>query len=130
MTREVITLSPSASVGDALEVVAQDGVRHVPIVDHGKVVGMVSDRDMRRVEGMLALQIEDPTRTAAVLDASIMSLVSGEPLMAPADASIDDLIDVFLDQRVGAIVIVDGANKLQGIVSVLDVLAAAKGRFR
>ncbi len=52
MTREVITLSPSASVGDAFEVVAQDGVRHVPIVDRGKVVGMVSDRDMRRVEGM------------------------------------------------------------------------------
>lgn len=129
MTADVIILPSTATVGDAIETVSQNDVRHVPILDNGHVVGLISDRDLRRIEGMLAPSVGDSVNSLAVLAAPITTLVWGDPITAGPDASADDLIEIFLGDRVGAIPIVDSSGTLVGIVSVLDVLAAARGKL-
>ena len=49
MTREVITLEPEASAVQALGLCREHGIRHLPIVENGRLVGLVSDRDLRDV---------------------------------------------------------------------------------
>jgi len=49
MTREVATLGPQASAAQALGLCRERGIRHVPVVDNGRLVGLVSDRDLRDV---------------------------------------------------------------------------------
>ncbi len=129
MTADVIILPSTATVGDAIETVSQNDVRHVPILDNGHVVGLISDRDLRRIEGMLAPSVGDNVNSLAVLAAPITTLVWGDPITAGPDTDADDLIEIFLGDRVGAIPIVDDSGTLVGIVSVLDVLAAARGKL-
>ena len=45
MTRQMVTLDPDAFALDALRLMSEVGVRHVPIVDQGKVIGIISLRD-------------------------------------------------------------------------------------
>lgn len=54
MTREMVTLDPDAWAVDALRLMSQVGIRHLPIVDHDKVMGMISLRDFIGAEFQLA----------------------------------------------------------------------------
>ena len=58
MTRELVTLDPDAFAVDALRLMSQVGIRHLPVVDHEKVIGMISLRDFIGAE--LQLAGEDP----------------------------------------------------------------------
>jgi acetoin utilization protein AcuB len=49
MTREVITLGPEGSATQALDLCRENNIRHLPIVERGRLVGLVSDRDLRDV---------------------------------------------------------------------------------
>lgn len=49
MTEELVTLDPEASVADALGLVEDRHIRHIPILDDGHLVGIVSDRDLQNV---------------------------------------------------------------------------------
>jgi acetoin utilization protein AcuB len=49
MTREVITLGPEASAAEAWGVCQELGIRHLPIIEAGRLVGLVSDRDLRDI---------------------------------------------------------------------------------
>lgn len=54
MTREMVTLDPDAWAVDALRLMSQVGIRHLPIVDQNKVIGMISLRDFIGAEFQLA----------------------------------------------------------------------------
>ncbi len=54
MTREMVTLAPDAFAVDALRLMSQVGIRHLPIVEEDKVVGMISLRDFIGAEFQLA----------------------------------------------------------------------------
>src|SRR5215213_9637150 len=49
MTREVVTLGPEASAAEAWGVCREMGIRHLPIIEAGRLVGLVSDRDLRDI---------------------------------------------------------------------------------
>ncbi len=49
MTREVVTVGPETGVGEAWGLCRERGIRHLPVVEGGKVVGIVSDRDLRDI---------------------------------------------------------------------------------
>src|SRR3712207_3993766 len=49
MTREVVTLGPEASAAEAWGVCQELGIRHLPIIEGGSLVGLVSDRDLRDI---------------------------------------------------------------------------------
>jgi acetoin utilization protein AcuB len=47
MTRDVVTLGPGASAAEAWRLCRERNIRHLPVVDEGRLVGLVSDRDLR-----------------------------------------------------------------------------------
>lgn len=130
MTESVHTLPTTATVADAVSLIAEHEVRHIPLVDsEGRLAAVLSDRDVRRIDGLIAVDVEDRDAAAHVLAAPIMGLVGGPPLSIDTTTEADAVIDTFLRERVGALVVTDPDARVVGIVSVLDVLAAARGRL-
>jgi CBS domain-containing protein len=73
MTRELITVPPRTDVAEAARLMAERGVRHLPVVDRGRLVGMVSIRDLlswglQEVTG--GHELPDMERGAAALSAA------------------------------------------------------------
>lgn len=58
MQPEVITISPKTSLPEAMRLVRQRGIRHLPVVDNGTLVGIVSDRDLKRAMASPATSLE------------------------------------------------------------------------
>src|SRR3989337_3004148 len=99
MTPEPLTLDAAASIGDALALVSEHGVRHVPVLRHGALIGVLSDRDLRRIEGMLAGAALDARRVEARLAVPVTSIVQGAPVTVDAAASLTTVIDRMLDEH-------------------------------
>lgn len=120
MSADVVTIDPSATVHDALEVMTDHRIRHLPVVDHGELVGILSNRDAVRC----ALQASprkgwEPTRATKVGDVMTTGrLHSVTPLALVMDAA-----ELLAREKVSALPVVQG-KKLVGIVSNEDLLWA------
>ena len=129
MHKRLLTVGPETSLREAIEKLVRAEVRHLPVVDtDGRVVGMLSDRDLRTAVG-------DP-REAMDNESLLIERATVEQVMRTAvvvvqeDASIVEIADAFLDERIGAVPVVDADEVLVGIVSYVDVLAHLVGRKR
>ena len=120
MTVDPETVSADASLFTAASIMAELGVRHLPVVDaEGRLVGIISDRDVRTALG-------DPLELLRGRDDSeltVGSVMSTEPLSETLTTPIGDLAGLLADERIGAIPIVDDDSHPIGIVSYVDVLS-------
>jgi len=119
MTDAPITVAPSDSLVDAARRMVGNQIRHLPVVEDGRVVGMLSDRDLRTVAGDPARLITErqPGTLLRVRDA-----MTTNPTTVPADRPLTELALDLVDENVGALPVVDRDGKLIGIVSYVDVL--------
>ena len=67
MTKDVITIHPGASLREAARVMTDKWIRHLPVVERGKVVGIISQRDLA---GVLANALHEPDALEQLVDAS------------------------------------------------------------
>lgn len=120
MTREPLSVTSDARVADALELMHDNDIRHVPVIDDGELSGMLSDRDLRDF-----LRAEDGWRKAQGV--SVSEVMSADAISVEPGSDVSELIDLMLENKIGAIPVVDGhSEKVVGIVSYVDVLAAAR----
>ncbi len=69
MATDLITAGPQTSLKDAANIMATKWIRHLPIVEHGKVVGIVSQRDLT---GVLAQALHEPEALHQLVEASTL----------------------------------------------------------
>lgn len=128
MTPSPHTLHPGASLGDALAVMGKRGIRHLPIVEKGKIVGMISERDVKMALGPDAINMDidqiDPRQADGQVDWFMVENVR----TIDADANLAEACRLFAASKIGALPVVHG-GKLVGILSVIDLLEAAVPLF-
>jgi CBS domain-containing protein len=98
------------------------GVRHVCVVDgEERVIGILSDRDVRQVIGdpRSAVEAGVPARVAEL---RVGSAMTANPRTVAEDAPLSSALDALLTERFGALPVVDEHDRLRGIVSYVDVL--------
>jgi CBS domain-containing protein len=123
MTSEPITISPDDTLADAIEVLRKHHIHGLPVVENRKVLGMITDRDLRTMLGPGARTADLGLLVKA--DASVRSIMSMGPWTIAPDAPVSEAARMLAMLRVGALPVVDGEGLLIGIVSVSDVLSAA-----
>jgi acetoin utilization protein AcuB len=122
MTRDPVSVSPSDTLRVVLERMRQRGCRRLPVVEGGRLVGIVSDRDVRLALNspfILRERREDDLLLERVVVAECMT---PDPVTLPPDASVLDAARLIHERKFGGIPIVD-AGKLVGIVTETDLLA-------
>ena len=117
MTREVVTLGPEASAGEALGVCREKGIRHIPIVEEGRLIGLVSDRDLRDVSPPRGGRDQENTLGwVRVRDIMSTDLVTIGPL-----DTIDHVAREIYERKIGCLPVVDG-RELVGIITSQDMM--------
>lgn len=128
MTRDPIVITPDARLEQAAAQMAEASVRHLPVVDaDGRLVGILSDRDLRQTLGTDTHQ----WYRAAVdsLSETVENVMSPEPLALPLGTGLEAALELFADEGVGAIPIVDEGERVVGMLSYVDVLTWLERRL-
>ena len=130
MTRNLVTLSPEASVAEALTLCRERRIRHIPIVEEGRLVGIVSDRDLRDASPALG----DAERASALQETRIGDVMTREVITADPQDSIENAAQEMYEHKIQSLPViaeepvVDEASaveeELLGIITSSDVMRA------
>lgn len=118
MTKNVRTLFPHQTISDALEIMQNEKVRHIPIITENRVViGIVTDRDIKEVVPSPLSSKQDPHIYETQLE-NIMTknLILGHPLDTVEESAV-----VFYSNQIGSLPIVSN-SELVGIITKTDLL--------
>jgi CBS domain-containing protein len=127
MTARPATVSETASIGEAMTLMSEQGVRHLPVVRGDEVVGILSDRDFRNLGVSMVSDMYGYDQLRTRLSQPVSMLMSGDVVTIGRDASVTEIVDVLLEEKLSALPVVEpGSQELIGIVSYIDVLRAVQ----
>ncbi len=110
MTKEPITVEPEDLLIRAAHKMQSGGFRRVPVMRDGKLVGIVSDRDLREHHGHL-------------VHTKINAAMSENPLTVTPATTLEEAAQIMLERQIGGLpVLADG--RLVGIITASDILKA------
>jgi acetoin utilization protein AcuB len=126
MTRKVVTVDQEANIFDAQKLLAENQIRHLPVVDkNDRVIGIVTDRDIRSAWPYDFLKESyretDKEKLSKIKIKDIMTI---NPITLSLTSTIQDALLLIQEKKVGALPVVDEEGKLKGILSVRDLLRA------
>jgi len=126
MTRRVVTIGPEASIFEVQELMAQNRIRHIPVVEEGdKLVGIVSDRDLRSALPFRYLKEGvSPEEQEKLQRLRVKDIMTREVFTISPAYTIQDALLMIQNSKVGALPVVDEDGRLKGILSVRDLLRA------
>ncbi len=129
MTRDPRTIPTSATIADAVDALETMHVRHVPVVDdRGILVGIVSDRDLGPLMKTFIIDAVVERMPYPPDERSVTEVMTAAPAALRDDALLTEIIDTLIEERIGAVPIVDDANHVIGIVSYVDLLKALRAK--
>jgi len=121
MTRKPTTVAPDCSMGSAMSRMRRSRIRHLLVVDAGRLVGIVSHRDWSRI----ALE--------AVVDGwerqPVARIMTEDPVTVAPEMLVVDAARVLLERRIGCLPVRDGET-ICGILTVSDALEALLSAMR
>jgi acetoin utilization protein AcuB len=112
MNKEPITIAPETRVGQALQLMKQHQIRHLPVIKDDVMVGWISARTLREV--LLASMLEVITVADVMVEA---------PISVTPDTSVEEAARLVHEHRIGGLPVLEG-EKLVGVLTVNDLLGA------
>jgi acetoin utilization protein AcuB len=128
MTPAPETVSPECSLLEARRIMDSGGFRHLPVVEGDRVLGIISDRDLRSASPPIAdvgrSEVLDPAATEARLEeAQVRQIMTQKLLIVGPHTSLADAARLLADHQVGALPVV-ADQEIVGILSESDALRA------
>ena len=116
MTVQVTCITPDTSLRHAQQLMKRLSVRHLPVVSHGVLCGIISDRDLL-AHGTL----EDGVLVLPEL--SSVHVMTLHPITCRAETPVSQLAALMLEHRIDSLPIVNSLNELVGLVTSSDLLS-------
>ena len=123
MTENPVAISPSEKVKQAIQILQAMDIRHLPVVNEdGELVGMLSDRDLRAVSIPALMADEHIGQILTAREAPVSDLMSSDVLSVEAETQVSEIVELMLENKIGAVPVTRPDGTLIGIVSYMDVL--------
>jgi acetoin utilization protein AcuB len=127
MTYNPATVDANASVAEAVEILRELDIRHLPVVQDGVLVGILSDRDLRQVDEQLLSGIGKPGTADLRRSTAVVRIMSSDVIAVHPDTHVTEIIGILIETKIGAVPVIERSTReLVGIVSYIDVLRAVQ----
>ena len=121
MSKELITLTPTQSLYDAERLFKKHNIRHIPVVEGDKIIGIVSYSDLLRISFADMTDGEDQV-TSVVYDMyTIPQIMAKTPLTVASDTSFTQVAEILPQHTLPSIPVVEN-GKLVGLVTTTDLI--------
>ena len=117
MTREVVTLAPDDTAKAALALCRERRIRHLPVLEGGRLVGIVSDRDLRSA----APPLGGAGRATALAQIRVGDVMADEVVTVLPSDPIEQAANTMRERRIGCLPVVED-DDLVGIITASDVM--------
>ena len=121
MTARPVTIGPSARLLDAALLMRRSGMRHLPVVDGDRLLGILTDRDLQRCAPSRLIPISEDDYNAVFENTTVDRVMCRGPRSIVATTLLSEAITVFQQARVGCLPVLE-EGKLVGILTRWDLI--------
>jgi acetoin utilization protein AcuB len=128
MSKNPATAKPDDGLKDAIWKMERGHFRHLPVVDdHEKLIGMLTDRDVRLIRPSLAF-VKKEEADVQLWSIAVQQAAVFDPVRVKPETSLKEAADVMLRWHVGGLPVVDDHEKVVGMITYTDILREFVGR--
>jgi len=124
MTPKVITVDKNESLGNALRLMRENRVRRLPVVSGGKLVGIVSDRDLKGALPSRATSLDVWELHALIDKLKVSEIMTKNVVTTKPGATIERVAMIMMERKIEGLPVLDAKGGLVGIVTEGDVFRA------
>ncbi len=121
MTRPVITMAEDQTLREAIALMQRHRIRHVPIVSGEAILGILTDRDVKRATPSLLSGVSQAEFDQVLHTTTVSHVMTRNPYTITPSTSLRDAIKLMLDRRFSSLPVVE-EGRLIGILTVTDLL--------
>lgn len=125
MTNKLLTVSPSETIAELEASMQEFRIRHVPVVENKKLVGLVSHRDLLRANSSV-FSDHEKERNDLIHSLTMRSIMQHEVLTVRPDDTLKEAAHLILEAKVGCVCVTYDDDTLVGILTETDFVRLAK----
>lgn len=121
-----VTLKPEDSLDLANDVISLGRIRHIPIVDGHRLVGMITERDLIGAAAAHVFGLKHKSKSALLKSVAIKDVMKKRVITATPDTPIKDVAHLMADKKIGCVPVVS-EGMVVGLVTTTDILRYVEG---
>ncbi|MEZ6234291.1 MAG: CBS domain-containing protein [Phycisphaerales bacterium] len=129
MTRDPITISMDETVAQIQHLLEQHHFHHLLVVEEGRLVGVVSDRDVLAALSPFVGRRDERAADARLLKRHAHQIMTRDPIRVTASHPLIDAASLILAHRISAVPVVDDADAPVGILTWRDLVSWSVGQM-
>ncbi|ADZ89937.1 CBS domain-containing protein [Marinomonas mediterranea] len=126
MVKEVVCVEMDARLPEVKTLLQNRGFHHLPVVEQGKLVGIISDRDILRLVSPFVGKVNEQTRDLDTLNRAAHQVMTRQPITVKANAEVSDVVNWMLKVSISCVPVIDDDEAVIGIVTWRDLISHAK----
>ena len=123
MSKTVVTVDINDSMQDAMNLLKEHDINMLPVMEKGKLVGIVTDRDVKRSSASDATTLEIHELLFLVSKIKVQDIMTKDPITVPFDYTIEETAEVLLENNISGVPVVD-KKKVVGAITQTDIFRA------
>jgi len=121
MSKKVVTIDVNDSMQDAMKRMKQNDIRMLPVVKKGKLVGVVTDRDLKRASASDATTLDVHELLYLVSKIKVQDVMTKNAITVPQNYTIEETAEVLLKHKISGVPVVDQNGQLVGTITQTDL---------
>ena len=121
MSKNVITVDENDSMHDAMKLLKEHDIRMLPVMKKGKLIGIVTDRDLKRASASDATTLEVHELLYLITQIKVKNIMTRDVITVPPDFTVEETAQVLQKNRISGAPVVDDSGQLVGTITQADL---------
>jgi acetoin utilization protein AcuB len=121
MSKNVIVADVNDSMQEAMNRLKKNDISMLPVMKKGKLVGIVTDRDLKRASASDANTLEVHELLFLITKIKVQDIMTENPVTIPYDFTVEEAAEVLLEKKISGAPVVDGDGKIIGVITKNDL---------
>ena len=124
MSKTVITVNVNDSMHDAMKLLKEHNIRMLPVMKEGELVGIITDRDIKRASASDATTLEIHELTYLMIRIKAIDVMNKDPITVRFDHTVEETAEVLLNNKISGAPVVGDKGNVVGIITQTDLFRA------
>lgn len=124
MKKKVVTIDVNESMQDAISALKEHGILMLPVLDKGKLVGVITDRDLKKASASDATTLEIHELMYLLSKIKIKDIMTKKPKTVPPDYTLEETAEILLNNKISGVPVQDSNGKVVGTITQEDIFKA------
>ena len=121
MSKPAITIDADASMHDAIKLLKDHNIKMLPVMEKGNLVGIVTDRDIKRASASDATSLEIHELLYLISKIKIREIMTKNPITVPQDYTVEETAEILLKHKISGVPVVDQFSDVIGTITQNDI---------